>query len=340
MYESVKFGFGLLRLHAGANWSQIMIRREDHNKPYRGKKIPLQITHSCTWKCNFRCIHCQAQNDSRKTDASTESVLRMINQISKAGAVKIGFTGGEPLVRKDIGEIVDCCENNGLLSSMVSNGLLVPRHVDTLKKLDLLFLSMDGDQVAHSRVRGEGSWDVLLKAMQVARENNIPFAALTTLASFNSHCIKEMSRAIVEQKVHWMVGLVQVQFNKKEEQFVTKEQIAVAVADLRKNRYMRTSRRYLNFIRRDKPPRFCFAGIGYAIVSPDLKLYPCFPAQFDEAYEGISLEFRSFEEAFAELPLYRRTCDTCRLACHIEANYLYLFNLDGILKSMRLTRMP
>jgi len=340
MFESIRFGTELLRLHAGAVWSQILLKKEDDNKPYRGRKTPLQITHSCTWKCNYACIHCQAQNDNKKTDASTESVLRMIDQVSEAGAIKIGFTGGEPLVRNDMPTIMDCCEENGLISSMVSNGLLVPRYIEVLKKLDLLFLSMDGDREVQQKVRGRKSWDVLLNAMKIGKENGIPVAALTTLASFNISCLEEMSRVVREQKVHWMVGLVQVQFSGKNEQNLTREQIERSVDILEKNEYLRTSRRYLDFIKKDQPPRFCFAGIGYAIVSPDLVLYPCFPAQFDPFYKGISLEEKSFNEAFNELPLYRRTCDTCRLACHIEANYLNIFNIESILQSMRLTKLP
>jgi MoaA/NifB/PqqE/SkfB family radical SAM enzyme len=338
MLESVRFGLGLLRLHAGAAWSQILLKKEDDNQPYRGRKIPLQITHSCTWKCNYKCIHCGALNDSSKKDASTESVLRMIDQAAKAGAVKMGFTGGEPLVRKDIPEIMERCAANGLVTSMVSNGLLVPQNVEVLKKLNLLFLSMDGNRAVHEHVRGTNSWDVLMKAIEIARVNRISVAALTTLGSFNVGCVEEMSKVIMEQKIHWMVGLVQVQFDGKQEQCISKEKIMQSVEILRKNRFLRTSRSYLEFICKDKPPRFCFAGIGYAFVSPDLVLYPCGPAYLDPSYPGISLESKSLEEAFNELPLYRRTCDSCRMACHIEANYLWLFSPDNIIQSMKLMK--
>ena len=338
MISSIKFGLGLLRLYSGVVWSQIFLNKDDHNKLYQGKKIPLQVTHSCTWKCNFSCIHCQAENDLKREDVKTEPILKMIDEIKKAGAVKIGFTGGEPLVRKDIPEILDKCKKNSLITTMVSNGLLVPRYINELKKLDLLFLSMDGDKDAHEYVRGKNSWEVLLRAMELARENNIPVVALTTLAAFNIDCLQEMSRIILEQKVHWMVSIIQTGFTGRNEQKISRGQIQRSVDILAKNKFQRTSRKYLKFIQDDKPPKICFAGIGYGIISPDLTLYPCFPAQFDPTYKGVSLKDMTFKEAFDELPLYRRTCDTCKLACHIEANYLYFFNLNSIINSYRLTK--
>ena len=83
----------------------------------------------------------------------------------------------------------------------------------------------------------------------------------------------------------------------------------------------------------------CFAGIGYTVISPEGKIFPCFPAQFDKAYPGISILDKNFKEAFDQLPLYRNTCDTCQLACHIETNYLYLFKFDNIYQSYKLTKV-
>ena len=60
-----------------------------------------------------------------------------------------------------------------------------------------------------------------------------------------------------------------------------------------------------------------FAGIGYAVVSPDGKLYPCFPAQHDEEFEGMDKKM-SFKDAFDKMPLYRKNCDTCNVICHMK----------------------
>jgi MoaA/NifB/PqqE/SkfB family radical SAM enzyme len=336
MKKTFQFGIGLIRLLAGANWQQVFIHEKDHNQAYQGTKIPLQLTHSCTWRCNYNCKHCQSENDNAKIDATKEEIIKIIDEGCQMSTVKIGFTGGEPLVRKDMCDILDYCYKKKLITTMVSNGALVPKFIDRLKKLNLLFMSLDGDQQAHDDLRGKGKWDILVRAIESAKAQNISVCALSTIGSYNINCLENMNRFVNEQNIHWMIGLIQTQYTGKTEQDISHEQIEQTVRILKKSPQLRTTHRYLNFIQSQKPPSFCFAGIGYAIITPDLTLYPCFPAQFDPAYQGISLKNKSLQDAFKELPLYRNDCRTCRLACHMEANYLYCFDPGSIMGSLKL----
>jgi len=336
--KAMEFGFDLLKLYWGANFSQIYLKPKDHKQSYKGTKIPLSVTCSITHRCNLACIHCQSENSDIEPDLSPERYLHLIDEIADAGTSRIGFTGGEPLMRKDMGDILKRCHEKNLITSIVSNAWLVKHNIDKLKDLGVLFLSLDGDEEIHDKIRGPKNFAKFLEAVSFAKAQKIPVAALTTLSSMNASVVGKMVDIIDGLGIHWMIGIIQVGFMESSEQDISPTEVKRLMSEICKVKYLRTSTKYLKFAQQEKPVRKCLAGIGYCIIDPLGELYPCFPAQFDEDYEGISLQGKLFEEAFQELPLYRKTCDTCRLACHIENNYLYSFSLSSIMNSFKLMK--
>jgi MoaA/NifB/PqqE/SkfB family radical SAM enzyme len=336
--NAARFCSKLIQLHCGKKREQLSLDRANHGAAYRGTKLPLQVTFSCTYRCNLKCAHCQAENSNVKDEISTKRFLEIIDEIAEAGAVRIGFTGGEPLIRKDMTEGLRHCYEHKILTTMVSNSYLVPQSIEHLKKLSLLFLSLDGTREAHEQIRGKGSFDQFLKAVRAAKDNGIPVAALTTLCSVNYPAIQEMCDLIKALDIHWLVGVIQTRFTGRTSQDLTQERLNEMLDKIEKVKNLRTAKAYLDLLRGKRQAPECFAGVGYAIIAPDGCLYPCFPAQFDKSYKGVSVLDKSFKQAFAELPLYRATCDTCTLACHIEANFLYQFEWASILQAIKLKR--
>lgn len=337
--NALHFGFKLIELHLGANPVQFDVRRrEDNLKPYRGKKIPITVTFSCTHRCNLVCVHCQAENSNTEKDIPSGRFLELIDEIADAGAVRIGFTGGEPLIRNDIGKALRRCKERGIITSLVTNGFLVYKYIEDLKNLSLLFVSLDGDQKVNDAIRGEHSFDKFVEAVELAKKHKIPVAALTTLSSMNFSVYKEMCKIITDLNIHWLVGVIQTRFTGKTDQDFQDGQLETMLAEITKIKNLRTSKGYIEAVRRNKTAEKCFAGIGYSIIAPDGMMYPCFPAQFDKTYTGVNLLKKNFGKAYQEMLLYRNTCDTCALACHLEANELYSFGLHNILQSFKMTQ--
>ena len=158
--------------------------------------------------------------------------------------------------------------------------------------------------------------------------------------SYNADCLQEMADTFARMGIHWMVSRVQTGFSGRSEQELSPEALERALAVLRQAPCLRTSRRYLDFLASGRPLERCYAGVSYAVIAPDGRLFPCFPAQFDHAAYGGGQELlrQDFQTAFRKLPLYRATCATCTLACHAEANFLQEFNLESILQSLRIRR--
>ncbi|MDO9028532.1 MAG: radical SAM protein, partial [Candidatus Roizmanbacteria bacterium] len=126
--------------------------------------------------CNFKCDYCYGNYGNRKgiPDFSTKQLLKIIDELKGMGTRILTLHGGESLLRKDFGEILNYAKLKGFYVGFNSNGALVPKRVNELKSLDLLCISMDGREENNDKHRGKGSFNKALTALDVARENNIP----------------------------------------------------------------------------------------------------------------------------------------------------------------------
>ncbi|MFA5168824.1 MAG: radical SAM protein [Candidatus Omnitrophota bacterium] len=107
----------------------------------RRKKIPSRVMFELTYKCNFRCVHCYVSADNKKKELTTKEVFSVLDQLKDAGCFNIGFTGGEPLLRKDIFDILEHAKRCGLRISLLTNGYLVDK--STARKLASLGTSLN-----------------------------------------------------------------------------------------------------------------------------------------------------------------------------------------------------
>jgi cyclic pyranopterin phosphate synthase len=68
------------------------------------RKIPIAVRIELTNRCPNKCIYCDLKEN---IEMSKEEVFRLLDELKKLGTKKVSFSGGEPMIRKDIGEIID-----------------------------------------------------------------------------------------------------------------------------------------------------------------------------------------------------------------------------------------
>ena len=342
--SAINFGYQLSKLWLGANRDQLKPKPEDHNKQYTGKKISLSTTFALTFVCNFECAHCGADIDNSKAhlDIQTERILDLIKEMKVAGMLRVGFTGGEPLVRKGIDKIINESAENNLMISLTTNGWHVPRYIDELKKLNLMVISLDGTEEVHDFIRRKkGSFKKVMEAIKIAKKNNIPVLVNTCVMSSNLDNISEVSKLVKELNVNWTVDAYIDHTLIKKWQHGSNisrpdiEQFKKVIEEVKTNKKLRNSDEYLSLIQKKDFPEYCFAGIGYSVISPTGELYPCFPAQNDPNFKGMDLKKMTFKEAFEKMPLYRAGCKNCDAICHMEVNNLYSFKQSSIKQAFR-----
>ena len=93
-------------------------------------RAPMIVSWMTTNQCNLKCAHCyQDAEEATDKELSTDEGKKMIDEIARAGFKVMIFSGGEPLMRPDIYELVAHAAENGLRPVFGSNGTLITPEV-------------------------------------------------------------------------------------------------------------------------------------------------------------------------------------------------------------------
>ena len=132
--------------------------------------IPLTVIFNVTNRCNNSCKHCYAAYPNRDNsfEMNTDQAKRLIKDLKDNGCLRVSFSGGEPLLREDIIELIDCAKKNGMAVTLNSNGILVSKYLNELKKLDALAISLDGHPEHHNILRGKNSGEKAIEGIRQA----------------------------------------------------------------------------------------------------------------------------------------------------------------------------
>lgn len=133
-----------------------------------GRRIPLFATLYITDLCNQRCAHCGIHTVNKKVEEfSTEEWLKIINDLCYMGTEWFRFLGGEPLLRKDLKQLIDYVTvKKGKIAEIITNGVGIEKKMDDLKNLQFVGISIEGNKENHERVRGSGSFEKALRAIE------------------------------------------------------------------------------------------------------------------------------------------------------------------------------
>ncbi|MDD5441657.1 MAG: radical SAM protein, partial [Candidatus Omnitrophica bacterium] len=156
------------------------------------KKFPLKVLFELTYKCNFNCVHCYNVKGTKKKELTTDEVKKILMELVQEGCFHVGFTGGEPFMRKDIFEILDFAKNLGLRITVLTNGYLIDRKAAdkivklgvNLNKIDISFLGADR-KTFEGITRKPGSFSKVKNAIKLLRNRNIEVMIKPTLMKQN-----------------------------------------------------------------------------------------------------------------------------------------------------------
>src|SRR2546425_598264 len=128
-----------------------------------GPPRPFSATFAVTNRCNLRCSYCNCPFiDPTNLDLPATAIL--FARLREMGIRRLGLAGGEPMMRRDLGDIVAMAKERGFWVSVNSNLTLFDRHPERLAEADLVYTSLDGDEASHVAARGEGSYGGVLAA--------------------------------------------------------------------------------------------------------------------------------------------------------------------------------
>lgn len=129
-------------------------------KSIHGKNTPNLLSFAITDECNATCAHCSFYaNDKKKVrpPVTREQAIYLLKSAQDLGVSVINFTGGEPLLRPDLPEIVKSIDKDLSTVALFTNGWHLEERCAELKwaGLDSLYVSVDSsDPAAHDKARG------------------------------------------------------------------------------------------------------------------------------------------------------------------------------------------
>lgn len=125
-----------------------------------------------TKKCNLNCKFCNIKKEDK--EMSLNDIKRIIRSIKRLGIKSIFLTGGEPLLNKAFDDIVLYLKNNDFYVGVSTNGVFIDKHINSLKKIDFVGISLDGSEDIHDKLRGKkGVHKRVLENIQLLKENNV-----------------------------------------------------------------------------------------------------------------------------------------------------------------------
>jgi radical SAM protein with 4Fe4S-binding SPASM domain len=154
--------------------------------------FPAHPAWEVTSACNLRCIHCHATADTPSPDElTTDEAKRFIDDLARVDEFRmLVYTGGEPLVRRDIFELMHHSKQAGLINVLATNGTLITEDVAfRLKEEGLATAAVSLDSwrdTVHDYVRNkENTYDLAMGGIRAMKKAGIPLQINATAMQYN-----------------------------------------------------------------------------------------------------------------------------------------------------------
>ena len=160
--------------------------------PSTEKYVPLVLSWNVTLRCNLKCSHCyiNAKETNLVDELSTDAAKMLIHQITEVSRPLLILSGGEPLLREDIYEIIRYGADRGLRMGMGSNGMLIDDEVARKLKdagMWTVAISLDSSiPERHDEFRGvKGCWEHAVNAIKALKKAGIEVQVNCTVTQQN-----------------------------------------------------------------------------------------------------------------------------------------------------------
>ncbi len=318
------------------------------------KRFPFMVNWAITGNCNLRCKHCYGgYGIIQRGELSFKQIRSCIDELKKIGTMRITLEGGEPLVHKNILDIIDYIHHKKIEISLCTNGILLEKYISHIKgKVDLIVLSLDGNEKRHNALRGKNNFKKVLNAIRIAQDNNIRTLIFSCLIDKNLEDIDYLVSLAEEYKTNitFNIAVAKLTDNKNRISLnkVTDEKYKNAIQkiiDYKKNGapiYYSSD----NYIQALKWSSFaietlcencvsgeykhlskwfipCYAGINYCYIECNGDVYPCY--QTFGTLNVKNVVQHGIKEAFHHLSTleyckhcYNLTLSELNLQCQLE----------------------
>jgi PqqA peptide cyclase len=310
---------------------------------------PLALVAELTHRCPLHCVYCSNPLElaKRTSELSTETWSRIFREAAQLGVLQADFTGGEPLARPDIIELVRAARQAGLYVSLITSGL----PLDEAKVAALVDAGLDHFQLSFQGAREETAQEISgtqthkqkLRVLEWLKQYRIGITLNFVIHRQNVHELEKML-AIVEEHKPGTVEFASVQYYgyalaNRSSLLPTREQLDFCVSILKKAEERLKGKTRIVFVVPDyyaKYPKPCVGGWGrkLMLISPDGTALPCHAAAILPGMRFENVTNKSLREIWEASPSFNKfrgegwmqePCKTCDRretdfgGCHCQA---------------------
>jgi SynChlorMet cassette radical SAM/SPASM protein ScmE len=168
-------------------------------------KMPRSVNLDITNRCNLRCSYCSHFGSPGDVgqDLAAGEWLKFFAELGDCAVMRVCLSGGEPFIREDLELLLEGIVKNRMRYSILTNGTMITgnraAYLAQTGRCDGVQLSIDGaGPRSHDSCRG-GSFDRVLRGLEILRRWGLPVAVRVTLHRHNVHELEEIARLLLEE---------------------------------------------------------------------------------------------------------------------------------------------
>ena len=287
-----------------------------------GQGIPLWFSVELTYRCPLKCTWCNNPldfDDYAERELSTEEWKKVLRDARDLGALQLGFTGGEPLLRNDLEELVAYANEIGFYTNLITSGIgLTDERMLALKQAGLkhVQLSLQSTKAPLTdELVGARAHALKLEAARVIKAHNFPMVLNMPVFKQNIDDIDKMVQWAADLGVEY-IEFANIQYYNwalmnRDELMPTLEQVREAEAVVQRWREKLGNSMTIYFVIPDYyegRPKACMNGWGaiHLTVAPDGVPMPCQEARVIPGLEFLSVREKPLSWIWHESPLFRK----------------------------------
>ncbi len=302
-----------------------------------GFPTPLVVGFEITHLCNLSCDYCDRHTPMPR-EMPLDAILRALTELHLHGMRELSLDGGEPLAHRHVDAVVDALVGLGVVVRMNTNGLLVPRRLETVRKLEKVKISLDGPEAHHDAMRGAGAFRGAIGGARAARDAGIPVEFTCAVGRHNADAMDELIDLVEGLGLRVLFQPVRPSLfldTRRDGSAFVAEPVAVRAAFARVEARKRSSSAVLNrwsslvhFRRYPEDTSLpCAAGHINVTLDPEGNLYHC--GQVARLNRSNNVVRLGVAEALGRLR--RGGCSQCWCARVVEENYAWGGRVDRML---------
>jgi len=255
---------------------------------------PLALIAELTHRCPLHCVYCSnpLELTQRSTELSTETWSRVFREAAELGVLQADFTGGEPLARSDLVDLIRAARGSGLYVNLITSGL----PMDETRLASLVDVGLDHIQLSFQGSRADTAAEISntkshpqkLRVLEWFKQHRLAVTLNFVIHSRNIDQIPEML-AIAESSCATRVEFANVQyygwaFANRENLLPTREQLASSIELIKQAQERLKGKIRIEYVVPDyyaKFPKPCMGGWSrkLMLITPNGSALPCHAAQ-------------------------------------------------------------